>query len=37
MLEETETARFGGGEVDREEWLARADACVDAVESERVG
>ena len=35
MLEEAEAARFGGGEVDREEWLARAAACVGAVESER--
>jgi hypothetical protein len=32
MLEEAETARFGGGEVDGEEWLARVESCVGSLE-----
>lgn len=32
LLAEAEAARFGGGEVDREDWLERAWKCVDAVQ-----
>ena len=32
MLQEAETARFGGGQVDRDEWLRCAESCIDSLE-----